>query len=92
MLVYQSLRAKPTRMGNPRRVYIVSRTEDDGGINLILHRVAVTLASHEGREAIRAHIDAGAIELDPRGEIEITGREYQAWARIARHQERGTNE
>jgi hypothetical protein len=83
MLVYQSLRAKPTRMGNPRRVYIVSRTEDDGGINLILHRVAVTLASHEGREAIRAYIDAGAIELAP-GEIEITGREYQAWARIAR--------
>ena len=91
MLVYQSLRAKPTRMGNPRRVYIVSRFEDDGEYQRWVC-VDVTLASYEGREAIRAHIDAGAVELDPRGEIEITGREYQAWARIARHQERGTNE
>ena len=82
MLVYQCLRAKPTRMGNPRRVYIVSRFEDDGEYQRWVC-VDVTLASYEGREAIRAHIDAGAVELDPE-EIEISGREYQIWARKAR--------
>lgn len=73
MLLYQHLRAPNDRNGNPRRLYVFYKTDEDGDTQGYASLVRVHDEGYAGRPL---HLLEGAIELPSVG---ISASEYRDW-------------